>query len=255
MPPDGLTRAAPSTHLRTQAVLLRAVDHGTSAHRVITLLTATQGKVTAIALGAQGSKQRFGASLQSCALLDLQLRSRPQGMWRLESAEMYRPFLPILADLSKITAAHAGLSLVREVAPSHQPEPELFKATIALFEQLAEGPEPAEHVLLAFQLRVIALCGLAPQLQRCGRCGRAPQSLQPAAFDAESGTLCCRSCGGAPWILSAATRQQLQRAATSEWRQACDWSTATWQEAAGAVKAFLQHRLTHQPGGAASHER
>ena len=53
-------RSGPS--LATQCLVLRVVDYG-DADRIVTLLTAAHGKISALAKGARSSRRRYGAAL------------------------------------------------------------------------------------------------------------------------------------------------------------------------------------------------
>ena len=51
-----------SQAILTAAIVLRVTDYG-EADRIVTLLTESHGKVSALARGAKKSRKRFGAAL------------------------------------------------------------------------------------------------------------------------------------------------------------------------------------------------
>ncbi len=53
-------RSGPSE--ATPCLVLRVVDYG-DADRIVTLLTAAHGKISALAKGARSSRRRYGAAL------------------------------------------------------------------------------------------------------------------------------------------------------------------------------------------------
>jgi len=120
----------------------------------------------------------------------------------LESVSVDQSFHEILRSLGAIGAAGAGMALIRERVPDHEPEPAVFDAAVRFLAALNEGA-PAEEALLCLQIRVLALLGFTPTLDRCVHCGKMPASGRAASFDATRGGIVCRACGGGRLVLSA----------------------------------------------------
>ena len=55
--------------------MLRVVDYG-DADRIVTLLTAAHGKISALAKGARSSRRRYGAALSSFGFGEAMLEER-----------------------------------------------------------------------------------------------------------------------------------------------------------------------------------
>ena len=120
----------------------------------------------------------------------------------LERVTVDRSFLNILRNLTAIGAAGAALAVIRERVPDHEPEPAVFDIAVRLLAALDAGA-PAEEALLFLHIRVLALLGFAPTLDRCAHCGKNPPAGRSASFDAERGGIVCRACGGGRLVLSA----------------------------------------------------
>lgn len=196
-------------------MLLRSVVYG-ETDRIVTLLTESHGKVGAMARGARASRRRFGAHLEPYSLIEAELVFGRGDLARLGSARGMRVFPGILADLGRMSVAAAGLEVVRlAVADEDPPDARLLPAVVRFFE-LAEASH--EEVLrVAFAMRVLSLTGLAPGLERCGKCGRSAPEGRAAYFDPTLGSVVCRSCGGARLVLSGTLRRLLMAAQGSAW--------------------------------------
>ena len=147
----------------------------------------------------------------------------------LEQVSVDRSFHEILRSLGAIGAAGAGLAVIRERLPDHEPEPAVFDVAVRFLAALNEGA-PAEEALLCLQIRALALLGFAPTLDRCVHCGKIPAPGRSASFDAARGGIVCRACGGGRLILSpGALRLWVAVQATSELPER-PWPDAERQE-------------------------
>ena len=201
--------------VRTPAVLLRSVVYG-ETDRIVTLLTESHGKVGAMARGARASRRRFGAHLEPYTLIEAELVFGRGDLARLGSARGVRVFPGILTDLARMTVAAAGLEVVRLAVADGDPADERLLPTVVRFFELVE--HSSEEVLrLAFVMRVLSLTGLAPGLERCGKCGRAAPQGRAAYFDPTLGSVVCRACGGASLKLTGMLRRVLMAAQGGAW--------------------------------------
>jgi len=120
----------------------------------------------------------------------------------LERVSVDRSFHGILRSLEAIGAAGAALAVIRERVPDHEPEPAVFESAVQFLGAL-DGGAPAEECLLCLQIRVLAVLGFTPTLDRCVHCGKMPAPDRSAFFDAARGGIVCRACGGGRLVLSA----------------------------------------------------
>jgi len=134
----------------------------------------------------------------------------------LERVTVDQSFLNILRNLTAIGAAGAALAVIRERVPDHEPEPVVFDVAVRFLAALDSGA-PAEETLLSLHIRVLALLGFAPTLDRCVICGKSPPVGRSASFDAGRGGIVCRACGGGRLVLcSGALRRWAMVQASSE---------------------------------------
>lgn len=198
-----------------QALLLRRVEYGES-DLVVTLLTDTIGRVSALARGARKSVKRFGGVLEPIHTLRVAYEDRSGAelvVLREAKLAVARPFL--LTSLERLQAAGQALNWVRKAAPPRTPEPEVWQAMERLLDQLADPDDSVSPRarLAAAGLALLSAFGWGIDFERCVSCGKAPSEGQAAAVDAARGGLVCRDCGGARRRLSGSERRLLQGAA------------------------------------------
>lgn len=221
-------------------MLLRSVAYGES-DRVVTLLTDAHGKVSLLARGARASKKRFpGGALEPFGVIEAEMALGSGELGRLASARLARGFPRLLGSLARIELAGAGIEHVRALLPVREPDVRLLPTVERFFESLDGADEPALEARIAFELRLLALAGLAPRLDACARCGRRAED-RAGLFDPGAGALICRACGGGPIHLSASTRARMIACLREGWAEAGQgWSARERSEALDALDAFVR---------------
>ncbi len=184
---------------------------------VVTLLTDTMGRISALARGARKSVKRFGGVIEPMHTLRIGYDDRPGAelvMLREAKLERARPFL--VTSLERMQAAGQALNWVRKAAPPRTPEPEVWAAMETLLDQLADPHDPVQPRtrLAASGVRLLSAFGWGIDFERCVSCGKVAAPGQTAAVDAARGGLVCRNCGGARHRVSGAERAALSAAAS-----------------------------------------
>lgn len=197
------------------ALLLRRVEYGES-DLVLTLLTDTIGRISALARGARKSVKRFGGVLEPMHTLQISYDDRSGAelvVLREAKLARARPFL--VTSLERMQAAGQALNWVRKAAPPRTPEPDVWAAMEGLLDRLSDAEDSVSPRarLGAAGLQLLSAFGWGIDFERCVSCGKAPAAGQAAAIDAARGGLVCRDCGGARLRLSGNDRLLLQRAA------------------------------------------
>jgi DNA repair protein RecO (recombination protein O) len=202
----------------SQALVLRRVELG-EADLIVTLFTLTLGRVSVLARGARRSKKRFAGALEPFFTLQARFEERTRSeLFVLIDADVTRPRLGLLSELSRLEVAGRALGWVRKTAPPRTPEPEAFQLMERLLDRLSNGDATLspERELSEIGLALLASFGWGVDLEHCVRCGKACPETSIGMVDPMSGGLVCRSCGSGRMRIPAARRLRLVRAAQGE---------------------------------------
>ncbi|HET9732711.1 MAG TPA: DNA repair protein RecO [Acidimicrobiales bacterium] len=171
-----------------RGVVLRTIKLG-EADRIITFMTLGRGKVRAVAKGVRRTKSRFGARLEPMVHVSLLLYEGRE-LDVVTQAESIDHFRALREDLDGVGRAAAMLEAVEQVAQERHADPRLYRMLVGALRALSETGSAL--VVPAFFLKLLALEGFAPVLERCASCGDGDVEL--IAFDLEQGGALCRSC-------------------------------------------------------------
>jgi DNA repair protein RecO (recombination protein O) len=183
--------------IRSEAILLRAVDFGES-DRIVHLLCPRIGRLTAMAKGARRSVKRFAGTLDLCNLLRIDVEQRrSQSMARLDQAVLIHPFLGLRERPARFALACYLIEIVDRMAPEGGAPADLeriYAFTRAAL-RLIETGEPDGRLRVLLELRVLAALGLRPELRVCVGCGTEPRAGDAVGFRIPDGGLLCGACG------------------------------------------------------------
>ncbi len=157
------------------------------ADRIVTFLTA-DGKLEAVAKGVRKPKSKFGGRLEPGNDLDLVL-VRGRGLPTITGVEVrhLRPWIRL--DLASLELTFNILEMADKFSVEASPDGRLLGITTAALDRLADEDRPA-LLRLAYDIKVLAVSGLMPQLKECVVCSG------PAVdrFSAAGGGLVCANC-------------------------------------------------------------
>ncbi|MET0727516.1 MAG: DNA repair protein RecO [Acidimicrobiales bacterium] len=170
---------------RDEGIVLRTHKLG-EADRIICILTRNHGKVRAVAKGVRKTKSRFGARMEPPTHLQLQLYEGRGELQIVDQAETIDHFGAIRTDLDRLTRAVSMLEAADQLGLEGEPNPALYQMLLGALRALAGHSGPL--VLPAFFLKVLALEGFRPVVDRCVECGASEPLV---SFDLESGGARC----------------------------------------------------------------
>jgi DNA repair protein RecO (recombination protein O) len=203
----------------TPAIVLRTTPVGES-DLIVTLLTASHGRVDARANGARKSKRRFPGGLPMAARGFATLATG-RGMPRLEGFEATHDAQALGRDLEAFAYAAYGCELALELVEGAMPDPRAFAALAEYLADVLGEDQGSEHglgrtpwAMRRFELRLLEALGFIGAFDRCAVCGTPlPEwtSGSRVAFDrSRGGPLCVRHAGSAAsvegWALHTADR-------------------------------------------------
>lgn len=174
----------------TKGLVLREVRYK-EADRILTLLTADEGKITVRARGALRKGSRMAAASQALCYSEFTLFGN-RGRWTADEGSTVDQFLGLREDIAQLALGTYFAELLDTVCPEEQPAgPALQLALNALY-ALSRGIYTPEHVKAVFELRLMCLEGFQPEVDVCGVCGRG--DMDAVMFSPASGMVHCAGC-------------------------------------------------------------
>jgi len=179
-------------HVTTKALVLRSVDYKES-DKVLTLLTAEMGKVTASARGCRKKGSPIAAGCQLLCWSELVLYEF-QGRWVVKEAVTEREFRGVREDLEKLSLACYLSEVTELLAVEGLPSPELLSLILNSLHALEKLNKPQQLIKACFELKAMCIAGYEPLLEGCAVCG-CEQPDEPR-FHLREGVLHCAPCRG-----------------------------------------------------------
>lgn len=173
---------------KDEGVVLRTRNLG-EADRIITLFTRKHGKVEGVARGSRRTRSRLLGGTQLFTLGSY-LLYRGKSLDTISQAEIRRSFSGLREELVLMTYASYLAELLDLCVEPEEPSEELFQLIVDALSHLEGGTDP-DLLLRWFDLRLMALLGYRPELDRCVACGGEPQE---ARFSVREGGLLCSQC-------------------------------------------------------------
>ena len=151
--------------VRTDAVVLRTMDYGETS-RIATLLTRSHGVVGVLARGARRPTSTFGSTLQPMSAIQVVFYHRPgRGLQTLkETAYMIR-WTRLPSEFARVGLGLRAVEVARAVLGEGEAHPLALDVLVRTLATLDAADAPANAVPW-FQLRLAALLGFAPDVQR-----------------------------------------------------------------------------------------
>lgn len=176
------------------AIVLRTLRYGDS-DLIAHLFTRGHGRINAMAKGARRPRSRLGARLDPFLVTRVMLRAGKGDLAHVQGVEVTTPHDRLRTRYAGQRAAAGALDMLGRLNVEHHGNEPAFHLTCHLLHALDAPTEPDTAHLLAlsasFELKLLHLTGLAPQLASCVRCG---SSARLAFLSASDGGVICRTC-------------------------------------------------------------
>jgi DNA repair protein RecO (recombination protein O) len=152
--------------IRTEAVVLRAIEYGETS-QIVTLFTRAKGLITVIAKGARRTDSKFGSSLQPMAYTQVVFYYKPtRNLQTLSESAHVESFHDLRRSLEKITLGLQMVELIYALLEEEDAHPNVFNLTVDALRTLNETTARAANVWPYFQLQLATRLGLAPSIHR-----------------------------------------------------------------------------------------
>ena len=174
----------------TKALVLREVKYK-EADRILTLLTASNGKITAKARGALRKSSKTAAATQQLCWSDMTLFFN-KGKWTVNEASVIEPFDGLKTDIAKLALGSYFAECAEALSVEDQRDDALLSLVLNSLYAVSRSLHDERKIKAAFELRLMSLAGYRPAVERCAVCGA--EEPEKPMFDLLDGTLSCRAC-------------------------------------------------------------
>ncbi|MCY4366595.1 MAG: DNA repair protein RecO [Chloroflexi bacterium] len=180
----------PPRMYRAEALVLKNMPLS-EADLLVTLFSRDAGKLRAVAKGARRSTAKLVGHLEPLTLTRLAL-SRGRTLDVISQAETLHNFTPLKSSLTAISRGLQVAELVDGFGSEASPNEPLYDLARSTLESIGESPED-ELPLLHFQLHLLGVSGLMPELLNCVEC-RGDIEPDRHRYSADGGGVYCPDC-------------------------------------------------------------
>lgn len=175
-------------YMTVQGIVLRVTDYN-ERDALLTLLTASQGKLTVKARGLRRKNSPLVAPCQLLAYGEFTIFEY-RGQYTINEAHSIELFTPLRRDLTKLSLGTYFAQAAEVLSQEDFPSPELQALLLNCLYALCRLNLPEAQIKAVFELRAACLSGYTPDLFGCHICG----SQTPNRFDLSAGQLECMNC-------------------------------------------------------------
>jgi len=183
---------------RVDAVVLRARRFG-EIHKSVTLLTAEDGLVSAVAYGAQSQKGKLRGLVNPFHQGVCYLYTNPvKDQTKITDFDVRQYYQGIRESIDRFYAASLWAEVILKSYAGGGEARESYELLRTALEALdaADGRAAVRRVTSQFLWRYVALLGSRPELDRCVSCGRALGERELRWFGPFASGVSCSECAG-----------------------------------------------------------
>ena len=224
---------------QSEALILRTYPFH-EADLLVTFFTRSEGKVRGVAKAAKKSKRRFGGALEPLTYVVAHWEDKEKReLARLDSCDIISSPLTLEVNYPRVVALSYVAEVIDQLLPDREPSDDVFRLTLSVVRQLT--PDSIWMPLTYFDLWIVRLIGLLPDLHECVVCGAALNGSRAYFHPLADGLLCARDKRLASTEISAESRA----VAAEMFRQPVEsFSGAPWPRQRGAdIRRFLAQRI------------
>lgn len=228
-------------NLSVSALVLRRADYK-DYDRMVTLLTAEQGKVDAVVRGCRRPKSELMNAAEPFVCGQYQLYFA-HDKYSVTQCKVTDGFIPLRQDMDRLICGSNWLRTVEKTAPEEMESRELFDMVLSALSYLTYSDLPMELTNAMFKLKLSRILGFSPRADACAVCGISANETA-LRFDAKKGGCVCGKCAPHAKPLSEGARRILLKAPKAPFKSVellkdhPDWPEAA-QRIDEAVRAYI----------------
>ena len=177
-------------NLETEGIIFRQTKM-VQGRRMILLFTRKYGKISVGSNVGDKGRSRTALALRPFTFGNYQIYEG-RNYYELDRADAVTSYYGIGEDLDRYAAAAYALELTEKVVPEDLPQPQVFDLLISFLGALEQRKRKFDTLLLAYEVKLLDVLGVFPELDTCVRCGKTP--FVPAAISIADGGVICEDC-------------------------------------------------------------
>jgi DNA repair protein RecO (recombination protein O) len=224
---------------QSEALILRTYPFQES-DLLVTFFTRVEGKLRGVAKAAKKSKRRFGGALEPLTHVTAHWEVKEkQELVRLDSCDIISSPLATEVTYPRLVALSYVSEVIDQLLPDHEPSDDIFRLSLAVVHHLKA--DSVWMPLTYFDLWIVRLIGLLPDLNSCVMCGNVLNGSRAYFHPLADGLLCIDDKRLASTEISAdsrATAAEMFRSPLNRLKN------EPWQRSRGAdLRRFLAQRI------------
>ena len=173
------------------ALMLRSVDYKEN-DKILTLLTAERGKISAGIKGVKKAAAKLKFAAQPFCFAEYVLADRG-GKYTVINASECESFYDLRTDINKFYAASAVVEVANALTFEGDECREIFTESVRTMSEICRGGESG--ALIRFLLSALKLSGYGVSTEKCVQCGAELFFADRLKFDMDAGSFTCGECG------------------------------------------------------------
>ena len=177
--------------IKVNAVVLRTVDYNEN-DKILTLLTAERGKITAGIKGVKKAAAKLKFAAQPFCFAEYILVGKG-GKYTVTGATETESFYDLRTDILRFYAASAVTEAANAISFEGDASSDLFTATVRALSEICSGE--VSPALIKFLTTVLKGAGYNISVENCPYCGKSLLNEERLRFDMNIGSFTCADCG------------------------------------------------------------
>ncbi|MCH5185743.1 MAG: DNA repair protein RecO [Oscillospiraceae bacterium] len=181
-----------TNNLQTDGLIIRQSNYK-EADRMLTLLTPEHGIIQAAARGVRKMKRCRTASSQLFCYSEFDLYTGGD-IAVVNGSSIKDAFCPISEDIEKLSLFTYLADITYAAIGEHNPEPEITSLFLNSLYAAAYKNISTNKIKPVFEIRLMRLCGLMPDILHCSRCGAGAEEGQYFGYFGVNDAIVCDKC-------------------------------------------------------------
>ena len=173
------------------ALMLRAVDYKEN-DKILTLLTAERGKISAGIKGVKKAAAKLKFAAQPFCFAEYVLSQRGDKYTVINASEC-ESFYDLRTDINKFYAASAAIEAANALTYEGDECRTVFYECVKSLSEMCGGNE--SQALIRFLLFALRESGYGINAENCAQCGAPLAGQNKLRFDMDAGSFTCGECG------------------------------------------------------------